>query len=199
MLFWEKSVEYYFVKKFVPDEAIIAPLDGNHERAGDAIFGIAERFLIIEFKRDKTCLTSERRKFRDFDATAIKLRGDDYHHFLIYHDPDCGTYPIVAQTYFSGFLLEDIGRIHRYGIDFHDFNEYLVQFLNYKIGGGTSSGAEGFAMVAGVTSTGDMTAIVTLEDYVLTMAPGLAPALGMSDNLEPEPPAPKKYPSPSPF
>ncbi len=34
MKWWEKTVEYYFVRKYLIDSAI-APLDGDEELAGD--------------------------------------------------------------------------------------------------------------------------------------------------------------------
>ena len=46
---WEKTVEYLFVRqaKFLK----IAPLDGNHEKAGDAILRNKNgKYYLVEFK-----------------------------------------------------------------------------------------------------------------------------------------------------
>ena len=53
MNWWGKTVEYKFIKEYIDLDSFIAPLDGNEEKAGDAIFGENENFILIEFKKDK--------------------------------------------------------------------------------------------------------------------------------------------------
>lgn len=97
---WEKTVEYRFLEillnndKLVPKEnksdSSIVPLDGTHEEeAGDAILKLSDKWVLIEFKRDKTCLSSEIQKYGDlnnYKSAKDKLQNDGDHHFLIYGD-----------------------------------------------------------------------------------------------------------------
>lgn len=61
---FEKLVEWYFVREYLPASAFSSPLAGNHELAGDAIVGDADaRFCLIEFKKDESVRATERKKF----------------------------------------------------------------------------------------------------------------------------------------
>jgi len=60
---WERSVEYAFALRHVKKEALIAPLSGPEERAGDAVFQINESLILIKFKRSDVELNSEQSKF----------------------------------------------------------------------------------------------------------------------------------------
>lgn len=99
MKWWEKTVEYYFVRKYLTDSAI-APLDGNEESAGDAVFGRDGKLVLIEFKRDLGSIDQEKVKFHDFELAKQKLKDNDYHHYLIFGVFDADV-TIFAKTYFS--------------------------------------------------------------------------------------------------
>jgi len=71
MKWWEKSVEYYFVKKFLPLETMISAFDGKHEQIGDVLLQHADRWIMIEFKVDKDAINSEKNKFHDYES-ALK-------------------------------------------------------------------------------------------------------------------------------
>ncbi|WP_155641249.1 hypothetical protein [Burkholderia cepacia] len=60
--FWEKSVEWAFVRNHLPQTIVAAPLDGSHELS-DALLGDESRWLLIEFKRRKQDCTSEKKKY----------------------------------------------------------------------------------------------------------------------------------------
>jgi hypothetical protein len=61
---WEKTVEYAFVLRCLPEAASIAPLAGKEETAyGDAHVQLDGQYLLIEFKARHTDAPSEARKF----------------------------------------------------------------------------------------------------------------------------------------
>ena len=68
MKWWEKTVEYFFILNCVGNYMRVAPLDGKEERAGDAIFSKSNNWVLIEFKKDKSSLVSEKGKFNDYSA-----------------------------------------------------------------------------------------------------------------------------------
>lgn len=65
VLMWEKSVEYAFLIRAINAKAAhaIGPLDGNVEEIGDAMFGAACRWVIIEFKGTSADIVSETAKY----------------------------------------------------------------------------------------------------------------------------------------
>lgn len=77
MKWWEKTVEYYFIRKFIPDEMILSPLDGEQEKAGDAFLSNNERWIILEFKKDFESLVSEKKKYKNYDAARNELSPND--------------------------------------------------------------------------------------------------------------------------
>jgi len=102
---WEKTVEYQFAFKTAISrgEGFLAPLDGHHEQAGDALFADSKhRWLLIEFKRDLQQLDSEAKKFFDYGLAARELSPVDGHHFLIYGSLDSSRrLQLTSCTYFS--------------------------------------------------------------------------------------------------
>ena len=102
MKWWEKTVEYKFIKEYIDLDSFIAPLDGNEEKAGDAIFGENENFILIEFKKDKDSIQDEQKKFLDFTSAKNTLSKKDEHHILIYGEINNQDLILKAKTYFSG-------------------------------------------------------------------------------------------------
>ena len=84
MIWWEKTVEYFFVQNYVDLQMLICPLDGDHENAGDAIFANAENWILIEFKKEECDIVSEKNKFKNYQKAKEYLSNRDAHHFLIY-------------------------------------------------------------------------------------------------------------------
>lgn len=69
---WEKTVEYAFVRQLLPKAALAIPLDGNPETAlGDFLMSESATFRLIEFKARQDSIQSEKRKFPE-------LRKDEY-------------------------------------------------------------------------------------------------------------------------
>lgn len=62
-VYFEKTVEWAFVKRYLPKGSFAAPLDGAHEAAGDALFSDGLNWLLIEFKINDIAIRKERDKF----------------------------------------------------------------------------------------------------------------------------------------
>ncbi|EPJ3731802.1 hypothetical protein U8643_002014, partial [Acinetobacter baumannii] len=79
MQWWEKTVEYFFIKKYVADH-LVAPLDGKHELAGDAFLSDnQQKWIMIEFKARAESLDTEKKKFRSYDEAYNALGKYDHH------------------------------------------------------------------------------------------------------------------------
>ncbi|WP_166225287.1 hypothetical protein [Pseudomonas atagonensis] len=65
MLWWEKTVEYFFVRKILPLDALAAPLAGDAEKFfGDLMNESKDgRARLIEFKREKANIKDEVLKY----------------------------------------------------------------------------------------------------------------------------------------
>ena len=109
MLWWEKTVEYYFVKQCLLD-VDIAPFDGDVEKLGDALTHNNGKFLLIEFKRAFENLSSEKNKYKDWEesAKAIKVHNaawvDGGFHIFIFGSENYGKFELRAHKY---WMLQD--------------------------------------------------------------------------------------------
>jgi len=83
---WEKTVEWAFVRKYLPNAEFAAPLDGNHE-ISDAILAQRGQWFLIEFKHTENEFESEKDKYpylsakrtnsvlkKNYKTNAIKLK-----------------------------------------------------------------------------------------------------------------------------
>jgi|GEM_PF-1118786 hypothetical protein len=76
---WEKTVEYLFVIQYLsmiyPDNFLkIAPLDGDHEQAGDVILRDPnDKYYLIEFKKRSSSQYDEFIKFLDVKSKNFKF------------------------------------------------------------------------------------------------------------------------------
>ena len=63
---WEKTVEYSFVRTIMNDNSIACPLAGKAEKwAGDLVESIENKFRLIEFKKDAGSIKDEDKKYGD--------------------------------------------------------------------------------------------------------------------------------------
>ena len=167
---WEKTIEYKFVQEFIDINSFIAPLDGKEEKAGDAIFGKDDKYILIEFKKDETSIKDEKGKFDDnkFEEAKKSLENIDNHHILIYGREDNHNLLLEAKTYFSSKILSLSKDKFINGENFEDFKKYLIKFIAFKKSkkrDKTETGSSGYGLVAGVTSDGHITKCLTLEDF----------------------------------
>ncbi|CNE47401.1 hypothetical protein [Yersinia bercovieri] len=170
MIWWEKTVEYYFVAKYLSKTAAIAPLDGNHEKAGDNIFAQGNKWVLIEFKRSKADLDSEKEKFINYDQAKNTLSAFDSHHFLIYGGLlNPGQFELWAQTYFSGRTGIVLDEILNNGKGIRAFILYVKAFIAFKKGGNPGGsgglGLTDYAQVACINKDGEICACMSLTDF----------------------------------
>ncbi|MGZ9666303.1 hypothetical protein ACXX9E_09415 [Pseudomonas sp. GNP014] len=181
-MWWEKTVEYAFVQRFMPlsstKEYFLAPLDGDHEKAGDAIFGQQSTFVLIEFKRAHNDLKSEIDKFFDYDSAKRESLEKDSHHLLVYGvaGKKKTNLDLQAQTYFSAVEV-DLKKFAGQGITLSAFKNYLRLFLYHKNKDGngglaarlkdlpTDPGGLDYMIVTGIVS-GRPRVVMSLKDFL---------------------------------
>ncbi len=162
LIWWEKTVEYYFVKNHL-DINNIAPLDGNTESSiGDAVINNNDNFIIIEFKRDKQSLDSEKSKFEEgkYEQAKKEFEGQDNHHLLIYGLMKNGSFELNCKTYFSR-KCKDIDKIMENTIDRKYFKKYIGDLRKFKKSTGSTSGG----VVIGINENGGIS-YVDLSDVI---------------------------------
>ncbi|KKO44991.1 hypothetical protein WG68_12685 [Arsukibacterium ikkense] len=179
---WEKTVEYLFVKKHVSETNLVMPLDGKDESQGDTILGNKNQWILIEFKKDKDSIVSEKKKFHDFNAAYNQLKDRDGHHHIIYGSPVRQgikvTLALKSQTYFSFVENNSIESALQTGIKFEVFHQYVKEFISFKKSTEKDSGGvvlDTNSNVIGVSSTGEVIECMTMKEYVIKYIPELAP------------------------
>jgi len=210
---WEKTVEYAFVLRYIDQSVFIAPLDGKEEFGGDAVISTEERFVLIEFKKDQTAFAVEKKKFHDYESARSALEKRDAHHHLVYgmevREDGRSRLSLQSTTYFSREPSENVGEILKSGACLSDFKQYLHDFIYSKkhAGSGDSGGYEpddepddadeidvaSYSLVAGVSKDGKLTQCMALREFIHEFVPDLTPVLQQN----PAPPAPG-IPGPSP-
>lgn len=169
MKWWEKTVEYYFIRKFIPDEMILSPLDGEQEKAGDAFLSTNEKWVVLEFKKDLGALASEKKKYKDYEAAKNALSPDDSHHFLIYGQVVEGSFDLKGRTYFSNRSVSKISEIFEAGKEKQEFISYLEKLIEHKSKIGESSGGSvgSYSFVAGINKDKKITSCMNLYEFGL--------------------------------
>ena len=133
---YEKTVEYAFVRKFL--EAAAMPLSGTAEKVGDTIFYTGNSFFIIEFKRGLD-LNGEKRKEQDkYDGSVVtsarKILAHEacVSHYVVwgYIDEE-QRFGLKAQCYIDFIAEEYLEQyieeyIERYNISHNDVREYVL-------------------------------------------------------------------------
>lgn len=165
MKWWEKTVEYYFVKQHINLNMLFAPLDGKEEeRSSDLVVAKVHRWLLIEFKKSQNEIDKENVKFHDYKIAKEHFKGKDDHHCIVYGALST-VFQLKGQTYFSHQPFS-VKEICQRGIDPNAFNEYIEELSRFKKNYTETSGAGGsLACVAGVSGKGEITECLTLFDY----------------------------------
>ena len=191
MKWWEKTIEYSFVRMHLPMSSVIYPLDGWHEQAGDALLRSAKKWIMIEFKVDENAIKTEEKKFYDFQSALNILAPHDSHHFIVYGSSiiirprkkvddkqhNSGFNPIMkkrslvlcATTYFSRRNC-DMKEIFSSGVRLEVFKSYVNEFLYHKNNGPGGGGMptltlNDYALVAGIDDEGAVVACMSLIDF----------------------------------
>lgn len=173
---WEKTVEYKFIVSCAIDKVLkLAPLDGNEERAGDTIISQNNKWIIIEFKKDKDSIKTEKDKFIDFDKAKKDLKNEDKHHFIVYGSikvEDNTKLDLNYITYFSENKQATIKEMLNNSKDKEGFKSYLKKLISYKKSNkGTNSSGNGnldvedYALVAAVNTEGNIVECQSLKEF----------------------------------
>lgn len=164
ILWWEKTVEYYFIQKHVDLSTFIAPLDGNHEKAGDAIFANTSSWVLIEFKRDLKSVDDELTKFSNYAQAKEELESIGRHHLIIYGEETekADDINLVTKEYFSANKVATESALSA-GIPKEQFIAYLKKFIGHK--NNSTSGSGDFSLVAGVSQTGRVTRCMKIKEF----------------------------------
>lgn len=178
MKWWEKTVEYYFVRKYISDEMIVSPLDGKEEIVADAMLSHNEKWVIIEFKRDRGTLASEAKKYWDYGNARQDLSETDDHHFLVYGEEVAGEFSLAFRTYFSGKTIADGNKLFEAGKDEEVFIAYLKKLISHKKSASQSSGdtTGGYSFVAGIRGGKKITRCMSLYEFGLDHGLDLDPS-----------------------
>lgn len=162
ILWWEKTVEYFFVQKYVDLKMFIAPLDGDHEKAGDAIFSNVNAWVLIEFKRDISTINDELNKFTNYQLAKSELEHIGNHHLIIFGGIEGGDFELKCKQYFSRNDVEIIDALSS-GTERDTFINYLERFVELKKT--SKSGAGGYSFVAGVSNDGSVTKCMKVSEF----------------------------------
>ncbi|UXH79092.1 hypothetical protein [Roseateles amylovorans] len=121
-VWWEKTVEYAFVRRVLPAAAAAFPLAGDQETSfGDLLLAQGAECRLIEFKKVKGSIQSEKKKFPEFvlDSTKKTVRAGSFAdllsqtyptltshqakdaHFFVYGVPNDGGFTLEARCYSS--------------------------------------------------------------------------------------------------
>lgn len=169
MKWWEKTVEYYFIRKYIPENMILSPLDGEEEKAGDAFLSANEKWVILEFKKDFSSLDSEKKKYKDYEMAKKELSLIDSHHFLIFGKNDNNNFSLIGKTYFSRKSVLNINDIFEAGEEKEKFIFYLEKLIEHKSKISESSGGSvgSYSFVAGISNENKITSCMNLYEFGL--------------------------------
>jgi hypothetical protein len=195
-IWWEKTVEYAFVVEAAKNGLIdfAAPLSGKHETtAADAILSVSSKLVLIEFKKDRDGIPTEKSMFIDYKKAQNELQIYGHHH-IVY--AECtGAAPVKlelkAEKYFKRENAIDALECLKTGVDQKKFNIYLKALaalkLESKQGSGGHVSPEAFSTVFGVTENGKLVEFAALYDYAPTQFPRPEPR---TDHTPYDPPTP---------
>ena len=170
-IWWEKTVEYLFVKKYVPDDTLLIPLDGRHELASDGFFFNGTKWVLIEFKAKLKDVKSEKKKYKNYEACRRELENDSRHHCFLYgEETEDGKLDVKSCTYFKNNIrIGCVSCIKHYGETPDKFTTYLTKLIGHKIKSTELKETLDYSMVMGVTSVKDGYEIKTtmrVNDYL---------------------------------
>ncbi|MDP2715142.1 hypothetical protein [Rheinheimera sp.] len=190
---WEKTVEYFFIRNCIGDSMVIAPLDGNEEKAGDSIFAKDNKWVLIEFKNNVDSLKSEEGKFSDFAKAKERFQDNDSHHFLVYgaifedENSEKPNFGVSATTYFSRKPTNSVEAMLASGLGGEEFFAYVKDFTSFKKasdGSGGGLGFESYGLVAGINSKNQIVKCISLAEL------GQELGLDLTPEVTPDPPTP---------
>jgi len=190
-LWWEKTVEYKYVLEHFAmlPEGMYAPMDGDAEQLGDGGFKHGDKFNIIEFKRYKTSINDEKKKFSGYTNFETRLKQEfsrhkknndketQYiqavnlcsHHCLVYgvRDKD-GNLKLEAMDYIYR-RNQSLPEICKKGLVRAHFKKYVGWFIGEKNrggGGGNNMFSDGdFSSLVCLSTGGGSFSAMTLKEF----------------------------------
>lgn len=179
-VWWEKTVEYYFVCWFMVryKKLFCAPLSGKAESSlGDLLVGKDFKFFLIEFKRSVDEVDSEKDKYFFFEDAKTSLMNCSGHHKIVFGALENSRFGARVINYFHLDSLEDVKHINRVfdsGVDHETFYDYVVKLLRFRkrdrrSGSGAFSPEE-LQSVCGIAENGD-TFSISLREYCKELVP----------------------------
>ncbi len=202
LMWWEKTVEYayVFLLSRYRNVNFAAPLSGKPERkAGDAIFGIKDKLILVEFKKSRDCLPTEQSMFYDYQSAKEALCHFNHHWFVYGLLDNSQSFKIAGEHYFNEEESCDALEILEKGIPEAAFNNYLELLSSLKepdrrgSSGGGHVSPEAMSLVLGIAPNGDIVGSMALHEF----APQLFP-IPPRPVYSPEAPSMKLDSSPSP-
>ncbi|MBO0236456.1 hypothetical protein [Vibrio parahaemolyticus] len=182
MQWWKKTVEYRFVADTYSKKMfnLLAPLDGDVERIGDAVAAKDSKYYIIEFKKSLSELSGEYKKYPGGKggyleaAATMAFDPSSKSHFMIGGVvTEANGKPILKleiKHYFNlssevSLKLEDI-LVH--GLSLDELKKYTSKFTSMKLkdSDGSSSGGSGqFSSVVAVSQKAKKATFIPLHYF----------------------------------
>jgi hypothetical protein len=168
---FEKTVEYAFVMKYARHLRLASPLDGDHERAADAIFAIQNaKWLLIEFKRGSSNLRSEESKYSAYeeakDALSEESKGMHFFVYGLLPPHNNNELELIAAPYWQQtppLSIKDL--LNNEGSDDPQvFWQYIEKLVAKKSSGKGGAGGPDFSFIAAVTDGGHIQTVSSLSE-----------------------------------
>ncbi|MDH2918896.1 MAG: hypothetical protein PXX73_06865 [Sideroxydans sp.] len=193
---WEKTVEYTFVRKILADNSIACPMAGKPEKwMGDLIEQIQDEFRLIEFKRDEDSIKDENKKYDNTKQSYLTSckdipKREDAAHWLVFGEEvtskDKPTMQLRYRHYHSKGTDSSDSNLNKTDdlltMKYQAFLKYINELMDLR---GATEGASGGLVMAGVGD--EQTTVMDLNEFI-----ALVPQL---DNKF-SPSAPSSYDSP---
>lgn len=190
-IWWEKTVEYAFVRRV--EFLRVSPLDGEHEQAGDAIFGNKkDKFYLIEFKRDDSGQDAEKKKFKDKKEGYKELTAK--YHFVVYGGLDDNEELELFSMQYLDYLQQECESVipcwlfdeifNREAVEQDEFLEYVHKIISLKKGddidaiGKSGSSSSAFANVLAINDKGECCSLLDIVN-----SPAYQKKYGLDDLL----------------
>lgn len=182
---WEKTVEYAFVRNILPTLSCAFPLAGKAETAfGDLLMSDGAEFRLIEFKARKTNIQDEKRKWGFTKENCANNYKEPFHallrryyhevvpmphgstaHWFIYGSPFGSSFKLEAHSYwteiFSAKSLETYAHLQELTTVKHDDMLTYLDFLEQARG--SASSGDSSLVIVGVA--GGATLAQTIEAF----------------------------------
>lgn len=177
MIWWEKHIEYMFVRDSKSDFAM--PLAGQAETAlSDLIFGAGDKLVLIEFKRDLSAIRSEKDKFLvSLEDAAAAVKNHPKCHYLVYGEQSRSDLELKSCGYFNKEQILPQNVLDQ-GVSLEAFKSYCESLMPNRQPDKRCSGIfsfSGLEQVVGV-SPDKCVKTVTLKNYLDNYHPALSPA-----------------------